>query len=154
MRYTRWEDVVARYPSAAGISTANDAQNFELSFGRPAEATVDASLGLRYTVPIANTPDLTPDVVRDVATDLAYWKMAWLKLDERQEKILRESIDKRLTALACGSMTLTDSSGLVSRPVRVWGTHKSYPNVSGVDPIPEWKVSSAQLQDQEDSRDA
>lgn len=152
MRYTSWQDVTARYPAAAKIGTGNDGENFELSFGQPSEATVDASLALRYTVPIANTPSLTPFAIRDVATDLAYWKMAWMTLKEEHEKILRESINDRLTALSTGSMALVSSAGLISQSLGVWGTHQDYPNISGVDCVGDWAVSSEELQAVEDSR--
>lgn len=153
MRYTSWQDVVARYPGAAKIGSANDAENSELSYVRPSEDSVDAHLAQRYTVPIANTPSLTPYVIRDVATDLAYWKMAWMTLEEGKEKVLRESIDKRLTALACGSMALVTSAGLTYPSLGVWGTHEDYPNISGMDCVEDWSVSSLELQATEDARE-
>ena len=156
MRYTTWEDVVARYPKAAGIASANPGETAaERAYILPAEATVDATLALRYTTPVANTPTLAPDAVRDVATDLAYWKMAWMGLDERIEKILRQSIDDRLAALGTGSLSLVGSGGLVIAPngtSAVWGTHQSYPNVAGIDEVEDWQVSSGELIAQEDLR--
>ena len=156
MRYTTWEDVVARYPRAATIGTANPGEAAaERAYILPAEATVDASLALRYTTPVANTPTLAPDSVRDVATDLAYWKMAWMTLDERIEKILRESINDRLSALATGSLSLVGSGGLVTVPTApsaVWGTHQDYSNIGGVDSVEDWGVSSLELSAQEDVR--
>jgi hypothetical protein len=152
MRYVRWEDVVARYPGAAKIPTASDAENFDLAFGQPAEGSIDASLALRYSVPIANTPTLTPFVVRDIAIDLAYWKMAWMSLDKDKEKVLRDSIDARLVALSTGSTTMVGSGGLIAPSLGVWGTHETYPNISGVDCVEDWGVSSLELQAIEDAR--
>lgn len=152
MRYTSWQDVVARYPGAAKIGAGNDGENFELSFGQPAEATVDASLALRYTVPLANTPSLAPFAVRDISTDLAYWKMVWMTLDKDKEKVLRDSINERLAALSTGSMMLTTSAGLIQPSLGAYGTHQNFPNVSGMDCVENWDVSSAELEATEDAR--
>lgn len=153
MRYTSWEDVVARYPGAAKLATANDGNNFEPSFGLPAEATVDASLALRYpSVPLANTPALAPYAVRDVSTDLAYWKMAWMSLKPEHEVILRESINDRLRALSTGSMAIVTSAGISYPSLGAFGTHTGYTNVSGIDAVEDWAVTSQWLTDQEDLR--
>ena len=157
MRYTTWADVVARHPKAATIGGANPGETAaERAFVLPAEATVDASLALRYTTPVASTPTLAPDAVRDVATDLAYWKMAWMTMDKEHEKVLRESIDLRLAGLSTGSLALVGSGGLVVTPNAtsiVWGTHQDYPNVSGVDCVEDWAVSSVELLAQEALRE-
>lgn len=153
MRYTSWEDVVARYPGAAKLPAGNDANNFDASFALPAEATVDASLALRYTVPVANTPSLTPYAVRDVSTDLAYWKMAWMSMKTEHEVILRESINDRLRALSTGSMMIVTSAGVTYPSLGAFGTHTAYGNVSGIDPVEDWRVSSSWLTDQEDARE-
>jgi phage gp36-like protein len=153
MRYTSWEDVVARYPGAAKLPAANDANNFDNSFGQPAEATVDASLALRYSVPVANTPSLTPYAVRDVATDLAYWKMAWMSLSKEHEAILRESVNDRLHALSTGSMMIVTSEGITYPSLGAFGTHTDYSNVSGVDEVEDWNVTSQWQSDQEALRE-
>lgn len=155
MRYTCWADIVARYPKAATIGAANPGEANERAFILPSEGTIDASLALRYMTPVANTPTLAPDAVRDIAIDLSYWKMAWLTMDEKQERVLRESIDLRLAALSTGSMTLVGSGGIVIPPNGssvVWGTHQSYPNVTGIDDVANWDVSSTELLAQEDVR--
>lgn len=154
MRYITWKDVVARYPSAASDPSANNANNFDQAFGNGAEAAVDAALAVRYVVPVATTPTLTPEAVRDVTIDAAYWRMAWMKLDDKKEVILRESIADRLSALASGSATLVTSAGAAAAGLtRVWGTHQGYPNVTGMDDVVAWDVSSTEQSDLETLRD-
>lgn len=156
MRYTTWADVVARYPRASTIGAANPGESAsERAFVLPAEASIDATLAVRYAVPLASTPTLAPDAIRDIATDLAYWKMAWMTMDEKQERVLRESIDQRLTALATGSASIVSSGGVVveqSVTGVIWGTHQTYPNISGVDEVEDWGVSSLEWSAQEDVR--
>jgi phage gp36-like protein len=153
VRYTRWEDVVARYPGAAKMAAGNDANAFENAYALPAEATVDASLALRYTVPVANTPDLAPYAVRDVATDLAYWKLMWMSMKAEHEVILRESINDRLRALATGSMAIVTSAGITYPSLGAFGTHADYANVSGIDDVEDWNVTSQWQSDQEALRE-
>ena len=156
MRYTTWADVVARYPRASTIGVANPGEAAsERAFIIPAEAQIDAALAVRYAVPLANTPTLAPDAVRDIATDLAYWKMVWTTMDEAQEEVLRESIDQRLSGLATGALSLVGSGGLVvaqAVAAVIWGSHQSYPNITGVDCVEDWAVSSLESAAQEDLR--
>lgn len=153
MRYTTWEDVIARYPTAANIAKGNTGEAFERAFCQPAEATIDANLAIRYTVPLCDTPTLAPYAVFDIATDLTYWKMAWMGLDERIEKTLRESIDQRLKDLATGSASLVNSAGLVApKSLGAFGTHADFANVAGMDDVVNWGVSSLELSSLEDAR--
>lgn len=150
-RYTSWSDVVRRYPKTSTVSEA-EATAMEAAFISGAEAEVDARLARVYTVPFASTPTLAPSIIVDIATDLAYYKIWFLKLEEEQAQRLRDDIDRRLDALACGSMTIvTSGTGIPS--VGAWGTHKTFPNITGVDSVESWRVSDLEADAQEDKRD-
>jgi hypothetical protein len=84
--------------------------------------------------------------------DLAYYKMQWMAMEEPRRKALETSIYRRLAALSTGSMMLTNSAGLIQPSLGVFGTHQDFPNVSGMDCVENWAVSSAELQATEDAR--
>lgn len=154
MRYTNWAAVVARYPSVARISQA-EATAVESAFIIGAEAEIDARFASRYVVPFANTPTLAPAIIADIATDLAYYRITLLKLEAAQSKVLKDSIDSRITEIANGNMSIVGSGGLVvgeSGTVNAWSTHKGYPNITGIDDVSDWVVSSGELVDQESRR--
>jgi len=91
--------------------------------------------------------------VRDVSTDLAYWKMAWMSMKTEHEVILRESINDRLRALSTGSMMIVTSAGVTYPSLGAFGTHTDYQNVSGIDAVEDWAVTSQWLADQEALRE-
>lgn len=154
MRYTNWADVVARYPSVARIAQA-EATAVDSAFIAGAESEVDATLSGRYAVPFASTPTLAPGIIRDVSTDMAYMRIAQLTLKPEQLKILQDSINRRLGGLATGSIFIIGSGGVVQSVLTqgAWGTHQSYPNITGVDTITNWGVSNDEMNNQTDKRD-
>ena len=145
MRYVKWSDVVGRYPRAATITQAEEV-TIEANFIAGAEGEVDAALAGRYTTPLASTPTLAPALVRDITIDLAYYKAAFLQLDDTQSKRLADYIKERLFGLATGSLTLVSSGGVLVTPAGkgTFCTVADFPNISGTDPVADWQVSSVE----------
>ena len=154
MRYATWSDVVARYPSLARIAQAEETA-IEANFIAGAEGEVDAALAARYTVPVATTPTLAPALVRDVTIDLAYYKAAFLSLEEEPASRLYKYIQDRLKGLSAGSMALVSSGGSVTTTAAVgaYSTVTDYTNITGVDAVENWAVSSLELLAEESRRD-
>jgi hypothetical protein len=150
-RYTLWKDVVNRYPSFAKMANAEEVRVEEV-FIYAAEAEIDARCAALYTVPFCTTPTLAPYLVKDIATDLTYYRASMLTLSGEQGKILWDSIERRLSALATGSMTLITSAGVQQVSATAWSTAQ-FPNVSGMDEVASWAVSADELAAQEDKRD-
>lgn len=132
MSYITWAELQARYSQIAkDYDNADTAQGFI----NGAEAEIDARLGVRYTVPF--TP--VPAIIKDLAIDMAYYRMYW-KLDEKG--ILRDFIERRIGALASGSMTIVQSGSELSPDALAWSDRDGIRSSFGPDDATEYSTSA------------
>lgn len=144
-RYTNWDTLVGKYPDAAKIVDASQANSY---FIHQSEDEVDAWLAPRYSTPFSNNVSHS---VKDLVTDLAYYKMTWRQKDSEK---LYSYIEKRINSFVNGTMVLTDAAGNVfSDGESPWATSDGYSATFGVDDVLNWQVSSTAQYDAEQSRD-
>lgn len=146
--YCDYEDIVNRYKRVVDVG---DSALVEDSYLLPAEAELNARLGVAYTVPFSNN-NVT---AKDLAIDLTYLKVIQYKEIDRADRMMN-LLDKRFNALLDGSHQMITTSGDVISPTTQLGafgsTTEDYHPVFGMDDPEYLRVSSAQLEDEEDAR--
>jgi phage gp36-like protein len=145
-RYIAWSDVIGRWREYSTIAPVKAAGG-DITY---AEAEIDARLSTHFTTPFSNN-NLT---IRDIVIDMAYLKAARLTGKDRKE--ISEWVDKRITSLKTGDMSLILDDGTVLSSYDaadgVYSTTKDYHPVFGMGDEANLSVSSMRLEDEEDAR--
>lgn len=154
--YTSVDRVLEQEPMLGSVTTLTSAHMF--TFVQDAEAEVDATIALRYAVPVTGEPP----ILRTVATDLAIYRI--LRRFYTQERLkdsvwpqaFKEARDT-LKMLAEGSKLLVDTSGTLiaarSDVDEVWSSTEAYHPTFHEGPRGSHIVDEDKLEDIADERD-
>lgn len=138
-------EVQDRYPRVTTDSRA--VSTIESAYLLPAEAEVDARLGVRFALPFSSN-NLT---VKDLVIDMTMIRMGTYK--DRVED-LQKSVDSRITALIAGTMVMVTASGTIaaSALASAYSTTGSYHPVFGMGDVVDMKPDDDRVDDEEGER--
>lgn len=134
-RYTSWDLVKGRYPSAQSGTAQTSVSSYYIS---GAEAELDGRVGKVYVTPFIAP---IPGFISDLATDMAYYKMVMF---QKNAQILKTSIDERIKGLIDGSIIIVASGTGLASGNTAW-ISDSYHSVFGHDDPTNWRADWDQL---------
>lgn len=123
-----------------------------------AEATVNAALARRYSLPFTATPPEVKRITEDIASYYLIRASHWQTSGATKNDYLEEfkTAFEDLKAIATGESSLADSTGSLI-PVNTSGLFKSssenYSQIFDVDDPDSWAVDEDRLDDIEDARE-
>lgn len=147
-RYIEWDDVVDRYPE---LNTLGGADELGPAYIDYAESFVDGLLSDKYTVPFSNNNM----VIRDLAIDYVYYRAARFKFEDAAS--VQSAFFGVIAMIKNGDLNMVDTSGEVITGIEkimgIYSTTESYHTAFGIDDPINWRISSDQMSDVQDSRD-
>lgn len=149
MSYATWEDVVGRYKELNKLGGDTEVNS---SLIYPAEKYIDTRLGKYFTVPFSSNNY----TAKDLTIEVVYWRY-YQTINKEKAELKKAAIDEIIDALIDGSAVMATTSGSLDASASISGVGysntMSYHPVFGIGDIREFHPDSAQLYNEENTRD-